>query len=168
MSAAVNFSRPKTYRPHGTAGSPAATAEGWKSCVRGAARLEPLDRLGVHRDRPAPAGHPIDCRPVATADAQRLQEQPHAAPGVPHVTDEMKVDAPIADVPWYPTVFVCGGNHPLQHVDKRLLNWLRRLARHGSTLGAIDTGAEMRMVFRVKDFDEKRGFRRYFWKATPV
>ncbi len=35
-------------------------------------------------------------------------------------------------------------------------------------IGAIDTGAEMRMVFRVKDFDEKRGFRRYFWKATPV
>ena len=54
---------------------------------------------------------------------------------------ELKVDAAIADVPWYPTVFVCGGNHPLQHVDKRLLNWLRRLARHGSALGAIDTGA---------------------------
>ena len=53
----------------------------------------------------------------------------------------LKVDAAIADVPWYPTVFVCGGNHPLQHVDKRLLNWLRRLARHGSVLGAIDTGA---------------------------
>ena len=54
---------------------------------------------------------------------------------------QLKVDASIANVPWYPTVFVCGGNHPLQHVDKRLLNWLRRLARHGSTLGAIDTGA---------------------------
>jgi hydroxymethylglutaryl-CoA synthase len=24
------------------------------------------------------------------------------------------------------------------------------------------------MVFRIKDFDPKRGFRRYFWKATPV
>jgi hypothetical protein len=23
------------------------------------------------------------------------------------------------------------------------------------------------MVFRIKDFDEKRGFRRYFWKAAP-
>jgi hypothetical protein len=27
---------------------------------------------------------------------------------------------------------------------------------------------EMRMVFRIKDFDERRGFRRYFWKAAPV
>lgn len=34
--------------------------------------------------------------------------------------------------------------------------------------GQIDTGAEMRMVFRVKDVDEKRGFKRYFWKAAPV
>jgi AraC family carnitine catabolism transcriptional activator len=54
---------------------------------------------------------------------------------------QIKADAAIADVPWYPTVFVCGGNHPLQHVDKRVMSWLRRLARHGSTLGAIDTGA---------------------------
>lgn len=32
----------------------------------------------------------------------------------------------------------------------------------------LEVGCEMRMVFRVKDFDPKRGFRRYFWKATPV
>jgi hydroxymethylglutaryl-CoA synthase len=24
------------------------------------------------------------------------------------------------------------------------------------------------MVYRVKEFDRQRGFRRYFWKATPV
>jgi hydroxymethylglutaryl-CoA synthase len=29
-------------------------------------------------------------------------------------------------------------------------------------------GLPLRMVYRVKDFDPKRGFRRYFWKATPV
>ena len=23
------------------------------------------------------------------------------------------------------------------------------------------------MVYRIKDFDRQRGFRRYFWKATP-
>jgi len=28
-------------------------------------------------------------------------------------------------------------------------------------------GQRMRMVFRVKDYDRARGFRRYFWKATP-
>jgi uncharacterized OB-fold protein len=34
-------------------------------------------------------------------------------------------------------------------------------------LGTIDSGTEVRMVFRIKDIDEKRGFRRYFWKAVP-
>lgn len=35
-------------------------------------------------------------------------------------------------------------------------------------IGSVDSGSQMRMVFRVKDFDERRGFRRYFWKAAPV
>jgi uncharacterized OB-fold protein len=34
--------------------------------------------------------------------------------------------------------------------------------------GQIDSGTEVRMTFRVKDVDEKRGFVRYFWKAAPV
>ncbi len=34
--------------------------------------------------------------------------------------------------------------------------------------GTVDSGMEVRMVFRIKDFDEKRGFRRYFWKAIPI
>ncbi|HEY8696414.1 MAG TPA: OB-fold domain-containing protein [Rhizomicrobium sp.] len=34
--------------------------------------------------------------------------------------------------------------------------------------GQIDSGAHVRMAFRIKDFDDKRGFRRYFWKAVPV
>lgn len=32
----------------------------------------------------------------------------------------------------------------------------------------LDVGRAMRMVFRVKDIDNQRGFRRYFWKAAPV
>lgn len=32
----------------------------------------------------------------------------------------------------------------------------------------LTVGMDMRMVFRIKDYDDKRGFRRYFWKATPV
>ena len=35
-------------------------------------------------------------------------------------------------------------------------------------VGEVDTGCAMEMVFRVKDIDERRGFTRYFWKATPV
>jgi 3-hydroxy-3-methylglutaryl CoA synthase len=34
--------------------------------------------------------------------------------------------------------------------------------------GDIDAGTELEMVFRIKDVDERRGYTRYFWKATPV
>jgi len=52
----------------------------------------------------------------------------------------LSVDATIAEVNSLPTVLVFGGNHPMQHLSKRLLNWLRRLARHGCVMGGIDTG----------------------------
>ncbi len=35
-------------------------------------------------------------------------------------------------------------------------------------IGEVDAGTPMEMVFRVKDIDERRGFTRYFWKATPA
>jgi transcriptional regulator GlxA family with amidase domain len=38
-------------------------------------------------------------------------------------------------------VIVCSGNEPTQHLTRPVLNWLRRLAAHGSVLGALDTGA---------------------------
>jgi len=34
--------------------------------------------------------------------------------------------------------------------------------------GQIDSGTKVKMMFRVKDRDEKRGFIRYFWKAVPA
>ena len=34
--------------------------------------------------------------------------------------------------------------------------------------GDIDSGTPVEMTFRIKALDEARGFRRYFWKATPV
>ena len=36
------------------------------------------------------------------------------------------------------------------------------------SLGDISPGTRVEMVFRIKDVDEMRGFKRYFWKATPV
>lgn len=33
--------------------------------------------------------------------------------------------------------------------------------------GSFDSGTPVRMVFRVKEFDDRRGFKRYFWKAVP-
>jgi 3-hydroxy-3-methylglutaryl CoA synthase len=35
-------------------------------------------------------------------------------------------------------------------------------------VGEVDSGTSMEMVFRIKDIDERRGFTRYFWKATPL
>jgi 3-hydroxy-3-methylglutaryl CoA synthase len=32
----------------------------------------------------------------------------------------------------------------------------------------LHVGQEMRLVYRIKEIDDQRGFRRYFWKATPV
>jgi 3-hydroxy-3-methylglutaryl CoA synthase len=34
--------------------------------------------------------------------------------------------------------------------------------------GGIEVGMPMRHVFRVKEIDRQRGYRRYFWKATPT
>jgi 3-hydroxy-3-methylglutaryl CoA synthase len=34
--------------------------------------------------------------------------------------------------------------------------------------GDVDSGMQMRMAFRIKEWDEQRGFTRYFWKAVPV
>ena len=32
----------------------------------------------------------------------------------------------------------------------------------------IDTGDQVRMVFRIKEKDRQRGYNRYFWKSTPL
>lgn len=34
--------------------------------------------------------------------------------------------------------------------------------------GAVQVGSAVRMVFRIKDFDTRRNFRRYFWKPAPL
>ena len=33
--------------------------------------------------------------------------------------------------------------------------------------GQVKVGDNVRLVFRIKDFDDKRDFRRYFWKPAP-
>jgi len=32
----------------------------------------------------------------------------------------------------------------------------------------LEVGLAMKMMFRIKDFDTQRGYRRYFWKAAPA
>ncbi|MEP6722697.1 MAG: 3-oxoacyl-[acyl-carrier-protein] synthase III C-terminal domain-containing protein [Variovorax sp.] len=34
--------------------------------------------------------------------------------------------------------------------------------------GDIEAGTAVEMTFRIKDVDDRRGYTRYFWKATPV
>lgn len=51
------------------------------------------------------------------------------------------VDSGVRDVRFCPTVIVVAGNQPTQHLTRGLLAWLRRLDRHGTLLGAVDTGA---------------------------
>lgn len=34
--------------------------------------------------------------------------------------------------------------------------------------GGLAVGQQVRMVFRIKDMDDRRGFRRYFWKAVAT
>ncbi len=35
-------------------------------------------------------------------------------------------------------------------------------------VGDVAVGMAVRMVFRIKEVDEQRGFTRYFWKAAPA
>lgn len=50
-------------------------------------------------------------------------------------------EAPIAAVPFIPTVFVCASFAAERQDDRRLMAWLRRLDRLGGRLGALETGA---------------------------
>ena len=34
--------------------------------------------------------------------------------------------------------------------------------------GQVEVGSPLKMMFRIKDYDHDRGYRRYFWKAAPV
>jgi hypothetical protein len=34
--------------------------------------------------------------------------------------------------------------------------------------GELAAGDTVRMAFRIKDFDDRRSFRRYFWKPAPA
>jgi len=73
-------------------------------------------------------------------------------------------DAAIADASIMPTVIVCAGNQPTQHITKPMLNWLRRLSRHGAKLGAIDTGAFTLAAAGLLD-----GYRiTLHWEAIPM
>jgi AraC family carnitine catabolism transcriptional activator len=73
-------------------------------------------------------------------------------------------DASIEGDPSFTTLIVCAGNHPTQYLDRRLLNWLRRLDRHGIVLGALDTGS-----FALAAAGLMKGYRMTLhWEAMPL
>jgi AraC family carnitine catabolism transcriptional activator len=70
----------------------------------------------------------------------------------------------IATIQTMPSVIVCAGNQPTQFITKPLLNWLRRLARHGAALGAIDTG-----TFTLAQAGVLDGYHvTLHWEAIPM
>jgi AraC family carnitine catabolism transcriptional activator len=52
----------------------------------------------------------------------------------------LAVDHGIRDCPKLSVCFAVAGNHPRDHCSPNLLRWLRRVDRHGTVLGAFDSG----------------------------
>ena len=53
------------------------------------------------------------------------------------------VNGDLESVPAEASVVVCGGLDIQRHTDKRLLAWLRKVARRGNDIGAVCTGAHV-------------------------
>lgn len=86
--------------------------------------------------------------------------------GAVRANNGMIVDETLAigAVPLPRFVIVCSGNEPTQHLTKPVLSWLRRLAAHGSVLGALDTG-----TFTLAAAGVLSGFKvTLHWEAIPV
>lgn len=53
------------------------------------------------------------------------------------------VNGDLETVPPEATIIICGGLNIQRHTDKRLLAWLRKMARRGVDIGAVCTGAHV-------------------------
>jgi len=80
-----------------------------------------------------------------TLSGRRLYEwQVISADGAPvEASNRMSIiaEAATAAVDFVPTLVVCASYEPLQQATPALYPWLRRLARRGADLGALDTGS---------------------------
>ena len=53
------------------------------------------------------------------------------------------VDGDLSSVPDDATILICAGLNVQRHTDKRLVAWLRKVARRGVSIGAVCTGAHI-------------------------
>lgn len=53
------------------------------------------------------------------------------------------VDGDLSAIPEDATILICAGLNVQRHTDKRLVSWLRKVARKGVNIGAVCTGAHI-------------------------
>ncbi len=86
----------------------------------------------------------------------------------------LPVDGALGEIGTYQTVFVVASfNVKAYAEDQRLLNWLRRMARFGADMGAIETGSEVLAAANLLDghpaavhWDNLEGFRERYPDVT--
>ncbi|MBP7338652.1 MAG: OB-fold domain-containing protein [Niveispirillum sp.] len=91
------------------------------------------------------------CAAIDTQEPLRLADEPAA---VKTFTEDWLGFTPCPPLAYGNVQFANGANVMMEFTDIQA--------------GQLSVGLPVRLVFRLKDDDEKRGFRRYFWKATPA
>jgi hydroxymethylglutaryl-CoA synthase len=91
------------------------------------------------------------CRKTDTQDPHRLAE---SRGRVKTFTEDWLAYTPRPPLIYGNVAFEEGGNAFIEFADFEC--------------GEVAVGTPVRFVFRVKDVDPRRGFRRYFWKAAPA
>ncbi len=76
----------------------------------------------------------------------------------------LAVDHGIDDCPKLSVCFAVAGNHPLDHCSSRVVNWLRRIDRYGTTLGAFDSGIFMLAAAGLLDGHDSA----VHWEIAPT
>lgn len=70
----------------------------------------------------------------------------HSADGQPVAASNgilAMVDGDLTAIPEGATILICAGLNVQHHTDKRLVAWLRKVARKGTNIGAVCTGAHI-------------------------
>lgn len=94
------------------------------------------------------------CVNCGAVDAMRPYEFAERKATVKSFTEDWQAATPAPPLCYGNVEFEGGGNAFLEITDV--------------APGELKVGTPLAMTFRVKDYDDQRGFRRYFWKPYPV